>query len=208
MELRDRIIEEASALFFRKGIKSITMTDIARQLGISKRTLYEIFKDKEELLESCLSFGINNTTVKTEELISRSENAIDALMRIYAHNFKEVHEMNKSVVFDLKKYHPRLYKMIEWNRKEGLDLFLPLFEKGVKQGLIREDIHFEVLLLMLNAQLKMVMEGELPINDKYKLSTVVEAIILNFARGIATPLGAEKIDELEEKVKNGDIEFN
>jgi len=200
MELKERIIEEASKLFFQKGIKSMTMSDIASHLGISKRTLYEVFEDKEELLEACIDSHTKHADQKIKELVNESENVIDAMMRIYAKHLNDRHKLNKSVIHDLRKYHPRLYQNIECRQKEDSNIFIPLFEKGVKQGLLRTDINSEILMWLLKAQFRMLMEDDFFPTDKFSISKFVEAIILNFARGIATPEGNKLIDETIKKL--------
>lgn len=201
MELKERIVEESSNLFFHKGIKSVTMSDIANHMGISKRTLYEIFSDKEELLDECLDRNLRDTDAEMEQLVSVSENVIDAMMRIYAKHLSDLHNINKSVVHDLKKYHPKLYKKIECKHWEDIDTFRPLFENGIRQGLMRNDIQYEILMWLLKAQFKMLMEGDYVPTDKYSMREFVQAIILNFVRGIATPEGNEKIEELIKNIK-------
>ena len=201
MELRERIIEEASKLFFQNGIKSMTMSDIAGNLGISKRTLYEVFKDKEELLEECIERNSEQAAEKMFNLINVSENVIDAMMRIYAQHLNDRQKVNKSLIHDLRKYHPRLYKKIECKQKEETNTFVPLFEKGVEQGLLRNDVNFEILTWLLKAQFKMVMDSDFIPTDKYSPDEFVSAIILNFIRGIATPKGHELIDEMVKKLE-------
>jgi AcrR family transcriptional regulator len=201
MELKERIIEEASRLFFQKGIKSMTMSDIASHLGISKRTLYEVFKDKDELLEACLERSFKHADEEMKKLINDSENVIDAMMRIYAKNLNDRHKLNKSVVHDLRKYHPRIYRNIECKQKEDSDVFIPLFEKGIEQGLLRDDVNSEILMWLLKAQFRMLMEDNFFPTDKYSINKFVEAIILNFTRGIATPEGNKLIDETIKKIK-------
>jgi len=201
MELKERIIEEASRLFFQNGIKSITMSDIAGHLGISKRTLYEVFEDKEELLEVCIDRSSKLADKKMTELVNESENVIDAMMRIYAEHLNDRYKLNKSVVHDLRKYHPRLYQNIECRQKEDTYKFIPLFEKGVEQGLLRNDINSEILMWLLKAQFRMLMEDDFFPTGKFSIDKFVEAIILNFTRGIATPEGNKLIDETIKKLK-------
>lgn len=202
MELKERIIEEASKLFFQNGIKSITMSDIATHLGISKRTLYEVFKDKEDLLEEC--FENNSIHVKEEmtKIINESGNVIEAMMRIYAKHLNDRQKINKSVIHDLRKYHPRIYKNIEeCKQKEETNSFIPLFEKGVEQGLLRNDVNFEILVWLLKAQFKMVIDNDFITIDKYSPEEFIDAIIFNFTRGIATPKGCELIDDMVTKLE-------
>ena len=203
MELKERIVEEASRLFFQNGIKSMTMSDIASYLGISKRTLYEVFKDKEELLEVCIEKSTMRANEDVKKLIRESENVIDALMRLYAKHLNDTHKLNKSVMHDLRKYHPRLYRDIEYKQKRESYAFIPLFEKGVEQGFLRNDVNFEILVWLLKAQFKMVIiEDDFIPENKYSVEDFVSAIILNFMRGIATPKGYELIDKMLYKYEN------
>jgi Transcriptional regulator len=196
MELKERILQEASELFFKNGIRNVTMSDIANHLGISKRTLYEIFKDKEELLEVCIDGHIEKAGKEMRQMASGSENVISSLMRVYRKHLDEVHNTNKSLMHELKKYHPRIYRKIESHQGVGINLLVPLYEKGVEQGLIRTDVNFEVCLWLMKSQFKMLMEGDFIPLEKFGVNEFVRTIILNFVRGIATPKGNELIDKI------------
>jgi AcrR family transcriptional regulator len=188
-------------LFFRNGVKSMTMSDIANELGISKRTLYEIFQDKEELLDECITAQMTKTDCEMENLINSSEDVIEALMRIYAKHLSNAHEVNKSVLHDLKKYHALIYKKIESRQNNGYYAFGPLLEKGIQQGLIRKDTNFEVVLWLVRAQFKALIDDEYIPTDKYSVKEFMSAIILNCIRGIATSAGIMQIDQRMEKIK-------
>jgi len=202
MDLKERIIENASALFFQKGVKSMTMSDVANELGISKRTLYEVFRDKEDLLENCITMHIEKTDKAIQSLADNSEDVIDAMMRIYARSLNEIQTINHSVMHDLKKYHSRLYKKVEENQRENASVLLPLLEKGVKQGFIRNDINLEIILWLVKSQFKALISDDYFPSNKYSLNDFIQAIILNFMRGIATPSGVKKVDDIVEKVQN------
>jgi AcrR family transcriptional regulator len=199
MELRDRIIGEASFLFFNNGIRSMTMSDIANGLGISKRTLYEVFRDKEELLEKCVYAHMEKADEEINAIASDSEDVIGALMRIYAKHLTNMRNVHKTLIHDLKKYHAQIFKKIECKQKEGTYVFLPLLKKGVEQGLIRDDVNFEILTWLVKSQFKVLIDDDFIPIDKYSVDEFIRAIILNFIRGIATPLGNEKVDKI---VKN------
>jgi AcrR family transcriptional regulator len=200
MELKDRIIEEASLLFFNNGIKSMTMSDIANELGISKRTLYEVFRDKEELLEKCFIVHMKKADQEMEALVKNSENVIDTLMRIYGKHLNDMRNVHR-VIHDLKKYYTQIYKKIECKQNEEAYIFIPLLKKGVEQGLIRNDVNFEILIWLLKSQFKALMTDDFIPVDKYSVDEFIRAIILNFIRGIATPLGNEKTDMIVENFK-------
>ena len=207
MELKERIIENASELFFRNGIRSMTMSDIANGLGISKRTLYEVFRDKEELLEECLNYYHAKADREIEQLTRNSDNVIDTMIRLYARNFFQMLEAGKLLVNDLKKYYSHLYRKIEKKRNDDVCIFIPLFEKGVEQGLIRNDVNFEVMLWLLKIQFDAVLNEHTVPTGKYSAHQFLQAIIRNFLRGIATPLGNERIDRLMENYNDYEIKI-
>ena len=202
MDLKDRIIHESSTLFFNNGIRSMTMSDIANELGISKRTLYEVFRDKEELLEKCVDFHMSKAEEEMDVLVQSSGDVIDTLMRIYAKHLQDVRDVNKSVMHDLKKYHPNIYKKIESRQHEDVGLFTPLFQTGVSEGLIREDLNHEIMFYLLKAQFKALMDDEFIFTNKFSTDEFIRTIILNFVRGIATPLGVNKIDAIIKELNN------
>jgi AcrR family transcriptional regulator len=202
MELKKRILNEAGILFFNNGIKSVTMSDIAESLGISKRTLYEVFRDKDDLLESCVNAHMNRANCEIDAMAHSSEDVIDTLMRIYVYHLREVRDVQKSVLRDLKKYYPQIFKKIENHQKQGLAVFTPLLQKGVEEGLIREDINLEILFWLVKAQFKALMDDEFIPTDKYSTDQFIRAIILNFIRGIATPAGHEKVDSIMANLEN------
>lgn len=194
MELRQRIIDRSSEMFFKQGIKSVTMSDIAQDMGISKRTLYEVFPNKEELLEVILNEHMCKADKEMGDYLSGSENVIDTLMRIYARQLGEMQTMNKSVVFDLRKYYPQIYKKVNQQHRKNIDSFIPLFTKGIEQGLIRKDINVEILLWVLGTQFKSLMEANWSSAQEYSIREFVREIILTFTRGIATAKGIEVIE--------------
>ena len=201
MDLKERIIENASTLFFQKGVKSMTMSEIANELGISKRTLYEVFRDKEDLLENCICTYIEKADKAMQLLAGDSEDVIDAMMRIYAWNLNEMRSINLRTVSDLKKYHSDLYKKVEQKQRENISVLLPLLNKGVEQGLIRSDVNLEIILWLVRSQFKALMNDDYFPVERFSMNEFVRAIILSFIRGIATPSGNEKVDSLIEKLQ-------
>ena len=180
----------------------MTMSDIANELGISKRTLYEVFRDKEELLESCISVRLSQADKEIKALADDSEDVIDAMMRIYVRHLNEMRSVNKLVLRDLKKYYSHIYRKLESKQKEGVNSLLPLLNRGVKQGLIRMDINLEIILWLVGSQFKALMDEDYFPTDKYSTNEFIQTIMLNFIRGIATPSGNEKVDMIMKNLNN------
>ncbi|KAA6302192.1 MAG: hypothetical protein EZS26_001552 [Candidatus Ordinivivax streblomastigis] len=179
----------------------MTMSNIATELGISKRTLYEVFRDKEELLYECISSHMKKSE---QEIAARhqKENVIDTLMYIYTKQLRSATEVNSSVYHDLKKYHATIFEKIEARQQEAYQGFAPFLIKGIEQGLIRKEIHVEILVWLLKVQFKALMDDEYVPIDTFSADEFIQAIILNFIRGIATTTGNERVDQLIEKQKN------
>ena len=177
----------------------MTMSDIANELGISKRTLYEVFRDKEDLLENCIGLHIDKADKAIQTLAENSEDVIDTIMHLFARYLNELRKINRLVMYDLKKYHPNLYKKLEYKQKEDVHMLLPLLDKGVKQELIRKDVNIEIILWLVKSQFRALITDEyLPI-EKYSINEFIQTIILTFIRGIATPSGIEKVDRIIER---------
>jgi AcrR family transcriptional regulator len=177
------------------------MSDIAAETGISKRTLYEIFRDKDELLEACIKNHICKNDCEIAKIIEKDEDVIVTLMRFHSIQLSTRWSVGRSIINDLRRYHRDLYNTIEARQNEKILTFIPLFEKGVEQGLIRDDTPFEILLWLLNRQLRTLMDDEKIPSHRYSLTDCLGAMTLNFIRGMATPLGVKRIDELIEKEK-------
>jgi AcrR family transcriptional regulator len=195
MELRDRIIEEATRQFFQFGIRNVTMDDIAVSLGISKRTVYETFKDKSELIQTCLrkltEVGERNTTM----VVSQSSNVIEAIFVFMQEGIKAINSINPVFFKDLKKLHPVMWKATE---KEVIgkrsDLSGRLISKGIEEGLFRSDLNIEIISKLFHEQMNLLADDVVFPRDKYSHAEVFQNMIINFMRGISTPKGIEMID--------------
>src|SRR5258706_1385580 len=107
IQTKDKILRGAADLFTRYGIRSISMDDIARHLAVSKKTLYQHFADKDELVTVASEAHIEESKKQFESFTTEAINAIDELAKISVCLRKDMTEMNPSLLFDLKKYHPK-----------------------------------------------------------------------------------------------------
>ena len=201
MELRYRIIDEARHLFLRHGIKSMTMDDIANHLGISKRTLYEQFRDKEELLEACMEMHNLHAADELQRIAESSENMISIMMKMYAKLLRDTGQVCKAFIHDLKKHYHHIYKMTEQQHYNRVDIFIPLVQRGIDEGLIRDDINIEVCLWLVKSQFRGLLVDDFLPTDRFTHNEFARMSILNFLRGMATPKGYQLIDETVEQLK-------
>lgn len=192
VELRERIILAAVELFTTNGIKSITMDEIAASLGISKRTLYEVFPDKETLLEECILKSQKDGDIFVKGVIETSSNVLEVLLRCYQWSIERFHATNKKFFEDIKKY-PKVYQLMKNNRNRSSEDTVNFFKEGVKQGIFRDDVNFAIINLLVRDQLDLLMNSD--ICNEYSFLEVYESIMFTFLRGISTEKGARVLED-------------
>lgn len=187
-------------MFFKSGVDEVRMDDIASEMSISKRTLYEIFGSKEDLVLDCLDFHSRIHSGLVEKMLAGGSDvlsvAMDYLEILYAESGNTVF----SPVRNLEKY-PKLKEKFEECRdgvRENMRCFINL---GVSQGVIRDDVNIEILLKTFASTGQVCIQEEYA--DKYSLESCVNSTFLVLLRGIATREGLEKIEEhTDNKRKN------
>ncbi len=203
MEIVERILEQASKMFLKHGIRSVTMDDIAREMGVSKRTIYENFRDKDELLEICLRNHKQEVKHHQQLVIATSTNVLESIYRIMFEVAAAMNQVHPSFISDLKKYHNHLYKdHILKNQDDHIHVFEKLLIKGIEDGIFRDNINVAIVTRMLNSQLREMTNEELFPVELFSRADVFVNIIVNFTRGIATPKGIKVIDKIIELRKN------
>jgi TetR/AcrR family transcriptional regulator, cholesterol catabolism regulator len=112
LEIKDRIIAKAREQFFRYGVKSVTMDDIASELGISKKTIYQHFEDKDDIVHQMMQIEMANDKCEWEDLEKVSKNIIEKSVKSMDFFKQAFTEINPSAFFDIKKYHPKTISKI------------------------------------------------------------------------------------------------
>ena len=203
VELRDRIIVKATEAFTLHGIKSITMDDIATSLGISKRTLYEVFEDKETLLREVILKNQEDKNEFLENLLAESTNVLEVILVCFQKSIEMFHQTNKRFFEDLKKY-PHDFNMVKKNRDKDSESTIAFFKSGVEQGIFRDDVNFAIVNLLVREQFDLLMNTD--ICKEYPFLEVYESIMFTFLRGIATERGARVLEEFIQEYRKNRIE--
>ncbi len=196
--VHQRIIDGASRLFITKGIKCVRMDDIARELGVSKRTIYEHFADKDQLLRTCLVHLHRYISDKVlEHLRANSRNTLDVILTMYEVYFAIMNNVNKQFFIDLQKL-PEIKQNNDRRERLNLHKFRHLMHQGIEEGLFREDINLDVLAYILHHDLKLItLEQQFENQSPEELG---KAFILFYLRGIATEKGQKIIEEFIDKL--------
>lgn len=190
---RERIIEHAAWQFLDNGIKNITMDELAEQLGMSKRTIYEFFKDKKELVMESMNFLTKKRSAIHKEVYETAENSFDALLKLYKANQEGLIKISRKFADDLKKYFPEANQNREESKKKIHDGLLITFQKAMDEGFILKSLNPSVLSYLLTEEIFYILD-ENQFKDKLKFMEIYETMCLTFFRGIATNKGREIIN--------------
>lgn len=201
MENRDRIIEGAAELFRTYGIRSMTMDSLATNLGMSKRTIYEVFSDKDELLMAVLTKMATEQKDMIKRVLEESENSIVAIFRMLEINKDNFQSMSLAFQADLKKYHlDVLMKKSDKSDMPDYRNHQQVIEEGIKEGLFRNDINPDLANRCLYNLGRSIMDDDLFPFEKFSRRDVIRNIFINYLRGISTRRGLELIEKLEAKI--------
>jgi AcrR family transcriptional regulator len=200
-ELREQIVSTALSLFTTQGIKGITMDDIASAMGISKRTLYEVFADKETLLLECMNMSKAGTANYMKEVSDNSANVMEVLLKLYQASLEQLHKVNPKFFEDIKKY-PRVSREIERRRNAEAAERLAFYRLGMKQGFFREDINLDIVNDLVFTQLDQLVNSSNELTRKYSFREVYETIMFTYLRGITTDSGARMLDVFIQSHRN------
>ncbi len=202
-ETLQKIIQTANKHFTKYGIRSVSMDDIARELGMSKKTIYEKVGNKEELIKKAMEFHIQLDCEMTAELQKKKGNAIDEMLSIADFVIQELSDLNPSVIYDLKKYYRNIWEMMETHRYTHIHTnILRNLQSGIEQGLYRENIRPELIAHFYTGIVNVLTEGDSLEQKKY---TVAEAYIEAFKYhiyGIASEKGIDYLKTNLPKIKN------
>jgi AcrR family transcriptional regulator len=181
------------------GIKSITMDDVARELGISKKTLYQYVNDKEDLVGKFID---NEIATRQEDICKCFRvgfNAIEELFEISMFMNKMMRRMNSTTEHDLKKYYPGHYEKTLKARREGIyNYILANLKKGIKEGLYRKELNKEVIAKLYLWRSENAHLDELFTVEEFTSIKLFIELLTYHVRGIATEKG---ILVLEKKIK-------
>lgn len=200
-EYNERIVAGAAELFRIYGIRAVTMDTIASHLGISKRTIYERFHDKDELLYAVIVSMIERQKDMIEKILVESPEAISAVFTMIRMGRDHVASMNPLISSDLKKYHSNVLRRIkETCGHPDYESANKMFKAGMEQGVFRDDINVEILSRTLNRMGAIMGDTDLFPPDYFMHRDLVRNIIVNFLRGISTREGIAIIESHESEL--------
>jgi len=191
------IVKGASELFMRYGLKSVTMDDIARHLSISKKTIYQHFSDKDELVNTFTAVVLENQEKELLSIENDCQNLMEGLHQTSEFLKNKVCNMNPSLMFDLKKYFPKAWKIFaDFKRnylKENLKRFL---QKGMEEGYFRKDTNLEIICRMRLEQVELSFNPDIFPQNEFDLAEVHLQLFYHFVFGICTLKGHQEFNRV------------
>lgn len=203
VETRNRIREQAKQLYFKYGIRSVSMDDIAVGLGMSKKTIYQYFADKDELVEAIVEDDIRDTRVDCQECFVQSSNAVEEIFLTMDRMLEHLGQMNPTILYDLHKFHFSSFKKFQEHKNSYLlEIIRKNLERGIGEGLYRPDINVDILSRFRLESMMLVFNMEIFPQTKYSIVEVTMAIIENFMFGVVTTKGYELIIKYKQERQN------
>ena len=195
------ILERVRELFFKYGVRSVSMDDICRDLGISKKKLYLSFSSKNELVMKLLELERQNFEIIFDTYNFEGVNAIDILLTVSTEVGERFRDVSPSMTFDLKKYYPEIYHTHIDERIEFIFRKIKVnLEKGISQGMYRDDLSVELIARLYIRRLIDLHNPEFFPADKFSFQTLFDAMFDNFIRGIANEKGIEYYEKQKRNV--------
>lgn len=191
-----QILEHAGRLFLKYGIKSLTMDDIANELKISKKTLYQYVTDKQDLVTKTMILHCENDRRMVEELSVAAGNAIDELLSISMHVKSKFALIHPSIHYDLEKYYPEAWQLLQKHQLDFVYEKVKLnIERGKKEGLFLEDVNEEIIARIYVARIDAIIDRSDAIIGKYEFPAIYHEIIRYHIRGIASEKGYKYLNQ-------------
>ncbi len=195
--MREQIINKSAELFLNLGFKSVTMDDIANEMGISKKTIYQHFDNKSKLVEASMLYVFDNVSCGIDSIRQLSVNPIEETYKIKQLVMEHLKDEKSSPQYQLQKYYPKIYGMLKIKQFEVMqDCVKENLQRGVDQGLYRDSINIEfVSRIYFNCMLALKDHELFPLKN-FSMNDLMEHYLEYHVRGICTPKGLKTLEKL------------
>jgi AcrR family transcriptional regulator len=198
-EKLDRILTESLRLFKKNGIRSVSMDDISKELGMSKKTIYQYFANKTELVEKVLNHLHEKERIPCIGEDTANMNAIDILLAVSRNVSIQLKDMNPIKAYELQKYYPAIYReFIIRKRDHVFDQVKQNFTQGIAEGIYRNDLDVDLVARLYIQKLVDVHDPEFLSSVNFGFEKVFQVMFDNHIRGIAN---AEGLAYYEKQIK-------
>ncbi len=189
-----QILERSGELFKRYGIKSLTMSDVARELKISKKTLYKFVDDKNDLVVKSMAVVLDKQEAEFEAISASVEDPIEELMEITKLAERHLKSLHPSVVYDIQKFHPEAWKQFESHKEDHICVcVIDNLERGKKKGVYRKELKSNVIGKLFVARFDILFDPHIFPHDEFNLAEVNQEMMEYHLHAILTTKGREQL---------------
>jgi len=195
------ILEKTVELFYEFGIRNLNMDDISRSLGISKKTLYQYVKSKEDLIEKLFYYDEMKWDIEMAKLKVNEMNAIEILLQVSLRVFEEMGRFNPKLKFELKKYYEHIFQQFMVRKQNHIfSQISKNIEKGIAEGLYRSDINIDLVAGLYVRNLVMMHNNDFCIAENITFDQLFEVMFENHIRAISTPEGIAYFEKRKSEI--------
>ncbi len=196
---RKRILNSSKDLFQKFGIRSITMDDIAHHLGISKKTIYQHFSDKDDIVTLAIRHYAVSQKNELLQLKEISKDAVELLIAVSRYVQKDISHNTSALLFDVQKYHPKAWNIItEFKQGFLADFVQDVLREGIEQGLFRDDIDVYVIARIRLEEITLAHSESVFPSARFGHINVPGALLDHFVHAVCTEKGRKKYKKLKE----------
>ncbi|MDE6026630.1 MAG: TetR/AcrR family transcriptional regulator [Muribaculaceae bacterium] len=193
-EPNEQLITSIFTILLKNGLKATTMDSVAASLSMSKRTLYEIFESKKDMILRVVRYWQMQRQKKVETIFEDSETVMEALVRTFQAHQKMMKEVNIEFFLDMDKHYPEVRKSFEKYDKLWVNKVMVVINKGIEQGVFRTDVNYPIVLHLMRIQMESLKRMEEVFPPGITITDAFDSISIGFLRSIASPKGMEIID--------------
>lgn len=194
--MEERILEKSRELFFRYGLRNVTMDDIAKELGISKKTLYNHFDKKKSIVRKVTELYLACQSEQSKKLALESNDAIHELIALIHHINSTFESLDVRIVHDMQKYFPEAWELFEEHKQDFiLRMIKDNLKRGIETGLYRNDIDIEIIARMRMEQIILAMNPSIFPPDQFEIKTIHHQLLLQYVHGVSTSAGRQLVNK-------------
>jgi TetR/AcrR family transcriptional regulator, cholesterol catabolism regulator len=200
LDNREKLIKGAEELFMRYGLRSVSMDDIARHLGISKKTIYQHFADKDEVVITVAKGHMERQRRQFDQIAREAKNCVEEMVKISFCLKENIRNINPSLLFDMQKYHQGAWnEWLNFKHKFIRENLVRSLKQGVEEGNFRDDIDMDVMAVMRLEQIQMAFDNNVFPRDRFNVAEVQAQLFEHFVYGLFTEKGKKLYQKYKQK---------
>lgn len=195
--MKEDIITKATDMFLTLGFKSVTMDDLANEMGISKKTIYNHFKNKTELVEDCTTHLFDTVSCGIDQILSLGKNPIEELYEIKKYVMQHLKNEKSSPQYQLQKYYPRIHESLKCRQFDVMkECVVDNIKRGIALGIYRENINVEFVARIYFAGGSIIKDQSLFPPEQFSVAGLMDDYLEYHLRGIVTPEGRKILNNI------------